>query len=116
MKLRLRANTIRLRLLKGEVDRLAQGETILETLPTPVPFHFQVIPSEVEDLLASFDSSSLDINVPRDWAHHWPASDEVGRSATSQGIEILIEKDWACTTPRLQDDNDGTYPNPTALG
>jgi hypothetical protein len=115
MKLRLRSNTIRLRLLKGEVDRLAEGKTIVETLPTPRPFHFSVQPAEVADLMASFDEDTLLIQVPQDWARAWPKTDQVGRSATTNNLDILIEKDWACTTPRAAEENDGTYPNPTAL-
>ena len=115
MKLRLRSNTIRLRLVKNEVDRLAEGQTIVETLPTPKPFHFSVQPADVSELTAKFDNDTLNVQVPVHWAKQWAASDEVGRSATTDNIEILIEKDWACTTPRVADDNDGTYPNPTAL-
>jgi len=115
MKLRLRSNSIRLRLLKGEVDKLALGQPVAETLPTPTPFHFSVHPSDVAELTASFDSGTLTIEVPREWAIAWAASDEVGRSANSNNIDILIEKDWACTTPRPAEDDSGTYPNPTAL-
>jgi hypothetical protein len=116
MKLRLRSNTIRLRLLKGEVDRLAEGHTIVETLPTSRPFHFSVQPAEVEELTATFDNDTLLIQVPLVWAKRWPTTDEVGRGATTNSLDILIEKDWACTTPRAAEENDGTYPNPTALG
>lgn len=113
MKLRLRANTIRLRLLQGEVQRLSQGETILETLPTPIPFHYAVQPAEVPDLSASYNGHTLTIQVPQSWSAAWASSDEVGRQAQSQGLDILIEKDWACTTPRAAEENRGTYPNPT---
>ncbi len=117
MKLRLRSNTIRLRLLEGEVNRLAMGETIRETLPTPKPFHFTVQPTSVADLTASFDNDTLAIEVPKSWASSWAAnSEEVGRAASTNGLEILIEKDWACTTPRAGEENIGTFPNPTVLG
>lgn len=117
MKLRLRSNTIRLRMLEGEVKLLAQGQTIRETLPTPRPFHFTVQPTDVHDLEASFDGDTLVIAVPKSWASSWAANnEEVGRSASSKGLEILIEKDWACTTPRSGEENVGTFPNPTVLG
>ncbi len=117
MKLRLRANTIRLRLVKGEVDQLAQGHTIVETLPTPRPFHFAVHSSHVTDLMANFKDDTLTIEVPRDWATQWASNnEEVGRSAKTQNLEILIEKDWACTTARDSAEDRDTYPNPTALG
>lgn len=115
MKLRLRANTIRLRLIKSEVERLSAGETIIETLPTPRPFHYRVEPLPVTDLSADFSGDTLTIAVPEDWARGWALSDEVGRGTTSAGIDILIEKDWSCTVPRFAEDNDGTYPNPSAL-
>ncbi len=113
MKLRLRANTIRLRLLQAEVQRLSKGETITETLPTPTPFHYAVTPADVRDLEASYQSNTLSIQIPQAWAKTWYESDEVGRQAQTQSLDILIEKDWACTTPRQSEDETGTYPNPT---
>ena len=116
MKLRLRANTIRLRLVKGEVEHLAQGHTIVETLPTPKPFHFAVHPSHVTDLTATYSDDTLTISVPKDWATQWAANDEeVGRAAKTNNLDILIEKDWACTTARDSSEDRDTYPNPTAL-
>lgn len=114
MKLRLRGNTIRLRLLQNEVQRLAQGETIVETLPTPIPFHYSVQPADVPDLIAHFDHNTLAVHVPKPWTATWATNDEVGRQAKTQGLDILIEKDWACTTPRQGEENAGTYPNPTS--
>jgi hypothetical protein len=113
MKLRLRGNTVRLRLLQGEVERLSRGESVVEALPTPTPLRYAVEPALVPELAARFEGNTLTIEVPRDWAVGWYASEEVGRQATSSGIDILIEKDWACTTPRRGEDNAGTYPNPT---
>jgi len=115
MKLRLRSNTIRLRLLQGEVARLAAGETILETLPTPTPFHFAVAPSG-DAMRVDFVGDTLTVKVPATWATGWLASNEVGREEDSNGVRILIEKDWNCTTPRQGEENSGTFPNPTALG
>ena len=117
MKLRLRSNTIRLRLLEGEVNRLAKGDTIRETLPTPRPFHFAVKPTDVSDLLANFDGDTLEVEVPKTWAAAWALNhEEVGRSASANGLQILIEKDWACTTPRSGEENFGTFPNPSVIG
>ncbi|MEO5951843.1 MAG: hypothetical protein ABIQ44_05165 [Chloroflexia bacterium] len=115
MKLRLRSNTIRLRLLKAEVDQLALGLAVTETLPTPKPFHYRVEAAEIAEIAASFEDSTLTVRVPRDWVSTWASTDEVGRSAITDGIQILIEKDWACTTPRTSEDETGTYANPTAL-
>jgi len=115
MKLRLRANTIRLRLIKSEVETLSTGHTVTDTIATPTPFHYKVHPTNVEELSATFDANTLTIQVPIQWAINWPHTDQVGRQATTNGLDILIEKDWACTTPRLNDDDSGTYPNPTAL-
>jgi hypothetical protein len=115
MKLRLRSNTIRLRLLEHEVKSLGAGHTITETLPTPRPFHYAVVPTAVPDLAALFDIDTLRIEVPAQWAAEWANNDVVGRQSSTSGLDILIEKDWACTTPRTGEENSGTYPNPTAL-
>lgn len=115
MKIRLRGNTVRFRLLEPEVMRLAQGESITETLPSVLPFQYSVHPTAVADLAVTFDGVGLRLDVPAEWAKAWHASDEIGRTAkqdTGRGtIEIKVEKDWACTTARPED-NQGTYPNP----
>lgn len=119
MKLRLRGNTVRLRLLEPEVIRLGQGETIVEELPTQPVFRFTVAPADVLEMAIGFGESGLTVQVPRAWAAAWHADEAVGRSATQTTergtIEILLEKDWACTMARPED-NRGTYPNPVHAG
>lgn len=112
MKIRLRANTIRLRLLKGEVAQLASGQPLIETLPTPKPLHFAVVPADVPEMQAEFTGDTLQVLVPRGWSVAWAETEEVGRQATTNGIDILIEKDWACTTPRPGEEGLDTYSNP----
>ncbi len=115
MKLRLRGNTVRLRLLEGEVRQLGQGLSVRETLPTALPFSFAVTPLPVDAVSVEFADGVLSVSVPAAWAAEWAANDVVGRQDRAGEIDVLIEKDWACTTPRTGEDNAGTYPNPTAL-
>jgi hypothetical protein len=115
MKLRLRGNTVRLRLIQNEVKRLAQGETLRETLPTKTPFSFEVTPLPVDAVSVEFADGVLSVSVPAGWAAEWADNDVVGRQDRAGEVDVLIEKDWACTTPRSGEDNAGAYPNPTAL-
>jgi hypothetical protein len=112
MKLRLRGNTLRLRLLQKEVAALAEGQTVSEILPTTPPFGYTVEPAAVSEIEVLHEAGLLRTRVPEDWARGWNASEEVGRQAVTGGIDVLIEKDWACTTPRPGERNDGAYPNP----
>jgi hypothetical protein len=112
MKLRLKGNTLRLRLLEPEVRQIAQGETVTETLPTQQPFHFQIAAHDLGEVEVRFAGDTLTVSVPKAWASTWAHNSETGRRDFVGGIDVLIEKDWACTTARAED-NAGTYPNPT---
>jgi hypothetical protein len=119
MKLRLRGHTLRLRLLKDEVERLSLGQTIEESLPTPNPFIYAILPGNVDAVELDHANGRLTAIVPTSWASNWFTSDEVGIEAQCGAVSVLIEKDWACTTPRTTprtastESDEGTYPNPT---
>ena len=114
MKLRTDGRSIRLRLRRSEVEKLAASGAVTETLRLPDgEFSFGVEARNVERAEAHLDGRDLRIVIPRHEAARWTASDEVGYYGVAGDLHIAIEKDFRCTTGASEDDAD-RYPNPRA--
>jgi len=123
MKLRLRGNSIRLRLKRGEVDRLAAGSTLVEETQFPgSALSYSLGLSDNDDMLASFDNGSIAISMPKEIIPEWADTDLVSlyseiTLADDSQLVVLVEKDFSCLEPghhRDCDDDADTYPHPSA--
>jgi hypothetical protein len=123
MKLRIRGDSIRLRLKRGEVDRIAAGGSIVEETHFPQSvLTCRLDVSENSDISASFDNGSLVVSLPKSKVLSWVGSDEVSLHAEQQlsgtgSLSVLIEKDFGCLEPghhRDCEDDQDTFPHPSA--
>jgi hypothetical protein len=123
MKLRLRGNSIRLRLKRGEVGRLAAGKTLVEETQFPgSTLSYSLCLSDNDDMLASFDNGSIAISMPKEIIPEWADTDLVSLYSVitlpdDSQLVVLIEKDFSCLEPghhRDCDDDADTYPHPSA--
>ncbi len=120
MKLRLRQNTVRIRLTQSEVERVGGGEEVRETVSfAGRPLSYVLAPSDdAHAVHAAFDGSEVRVVAPRALVTAWANSNEVGfTSDASEQIAVLVEKDFACLTGRDErhaDDDADTYPHPAA--
>jgi len=123
MKLRIRENTIRLRLKRSEVEQIAAGQSIVEH--TQFPHSVLTYRLDIADKgpsAASFDHGNLAIRLPKLEVRQWAGSDQVSILAEqsvggSQSLTLLVEKDFKCLSPghhRPDDDDDDTFPHPDA--
>ena len=107
MKLRIKGNSIRLRLGRSEVARLVGGEAVVETTsfdPAGLQrLEYRLVASpETAAVAASFEAGSrLVVRVPTGLVQGWGRTDQISLSATqpaSDGacLRILIEKDLEC--------------------
>ena len=123
MKLRIRADTLRLRLTRSEVDRIAAGETIEEITPFPdgTALTYALRPGSVRgaEQVASDAGTRIDIEIPSSAAVEWAQSLEVGFCGEHPfqlgPLAVLIEKDFTCITPREGEEELDTFPNPNAV-
>ncbi len=122
MKLRIRGDTIRLRLKRGEVDQIAAGTSIVEETHFPNSvLTYRLDVSGDSDISASLDDASLVVSLPESLVSDWAATDEVSLSAeqTLSGtgsLSLLIEKDFSCLEPghhRDGEDDEDTFPHPS---
>lgn len=114
MKLRLRDNTVRLRLTQSEVARLAsEGAVEAATQIGPVRFMYALRRVERESRVrARLDGGRLEVVVPVAEALTWCASDRVGLTADEGPTRIVIEKDFACLKRRAVEEDADAFPNP----
>jgi len=123
MKLRIRGNSIRLRLKRGEVEQIAEGKSIVEEthFPTSV-LTYRVDVSENDDIAAAYEDGNIMLGLPAAKVADWVNSDEVSLMATQvlaggANLTLLVEKDFACLDPghgRDHEDDADTYPHPSA--
>jgi hypothetical protein len=115
MKLRVKGNSVRLRLTRPEVARLDEDGEVLERAefgPEEILTYEIRAGTDSDAILATFRSGSVQVLVPPERIREWAASDEVGIYAQCGLMEVTIEKDFRCLTrPEEQWDND-VFPNP----
>ncbi len=121
MKLRIRGNSIRLRVTQSEVAKLVAGLAVEETTTIgDRHFGYALVPApsaaaDSAGISASFDGGNLTVCIPAAQASSWGASAEVGIEAQLGELALLIEKDFACLDPRDGAEDSDTFPNPKAL-
>jgi hypothetical protein len=123
MKLRIKGNSLRLRVSRSEVTRLLKGERVEETI------HFA--PQAIAKLTYALERESsvvaptvryiegeVTVRIPADQAITWCLTDQVGIvERVSLGplgsLDLVIEKDFACLD-RSDEDNQDAFANPNA--
>jgi hypothetical protein len=122
MKLRILGNSIRLRLTRGEVDRVCAGEWVEERThfaPAPAPaLSYRIGPgANIDEARANFTEGTVSVELPADFLSTWASNTTVGTEARQsledgQSLRILVEKDFKCLTPREDEDQSDTFANP----
>ena len=121
MKLRIHANSLRLRLSRSDVERLQQAGVCKESLrfgSGPQLDYALEVSSQIKVAEATYSHNCIRVLLPLDIATPWAASSEVSLSITHSNGDaptVLIEKDFQCLH-RDQENSAGsdTFPNPAA--
>ena len=122
MKLRIRDNSLRLRLTQTEVRTLrADGRVTAATaFPRGASLEYAIqCDDEIAQLTATMSDGTITILVPAAMAQEWAESDRVSLRADQatddgQSLGLLVEKDFACLAPREGEDESDMYPHPQA--
>jgi hypothetical protein len=114
VKLRIRGNSIRLRLSRTEVDALKQRGFVEERVDLAPKSLVYRIERGAEDVRATFDGASLVVLVPDAVAGDFCDTDRVGFDHDGGGVRLLVEKDWQCLAPREHEDDADAFPHPEA--
>ncbi len=121
MKLRIKGNSIRLRLTQKEVLEFQENGVVEEVVKFGdanfSKMHYLLQVSDVTEINATYNSNIMVVNVPKLIAEKWTTTNQVGFQHhmylnENETLFILVEKDFQCLQPREQEDESNMYPNP----
>lgn len=119
MKIRIKGNSVRVRLTRSEVDRFGKEGYIEEQTSFGASHLTYALQKEnQENLSASFDNNKVTMKMPLLWAEEWLATERVGYESNmplpnGEFLYLLLEKDFVCLDNTSEDQSDN-YPNPMA--
>ena len=118
MKLRIKGNSLRIRLTRTEVEKFVHtGYLEEQTFFLENKFIYALQSrNDINEMSALFDQNKISIFVPSKLLVDWPQNDIVGFNAnmpltTTDSLYILIEKDFICLDETTEDQSDN-YENP----
>jgi len=122
VKLRILDNSIRLRLTRTEVETIGAGQRVAgrTRLAPDAAFDYVLTASDTTSVLgASLGAAGLVVTAPRAQLRSWAVSDEVAIESekdvgNGERLRLLVEKDFQCLAPRVDEDESDMYPNPKA--
>ena len=121
MKLRIKGDSLRLRLTRTEVEQLAATGSVEDRIRfgADSALVYRLSREEQGDqLTASFAQDAIEVHVPPTAARRWCSSDEVTLAGVQNkggaDLRILVEKDFACLKPREDEDESDHFPHPQA--
>lgn len=118
MKIRIKGNTLRLRLSQSEVDEVKNTGRTSDSInfgSRKLIYTLQVI--DQPEVTASYDSDFIMVNVPSRVSETWVNTDQVGFEVEQpledgEKLYILVEKDFQCLNPRRGEDESDLFDNP----
>jgi len=121
MKIRIRGNSVRLRLTKTEVEGLAKTGSFSEKIVFPNNTLVYTITAKeaINTMEASYRENTITIYIPKKDCLEWPTNSIIGHKHTLKidalnSLSILVEKDFVCMDETVEDQSDN-YPNPKTL-
>lgn len=121
MKLRIKGDSIRLRLTIPEVEAIeAQGIVESKVHVTNGDWVYRLLTTNADKPSAQFIvTGGIEVRLPASLVKGWINNERVGFEFTipngrEDGLALLIEKDFACLTERPEEDESLHFPNPDA--
>jgi hypothetical protein len=116
MKLRLKGDSVRLRLTRAEVRSLLEAGVVEEATRFPGGAQLRSVlstPRDASGIAAGFERGTLTVSLPADVARRWGTTEDVEIRATlpleGGALELLIEKDFPCLTARPGEDDSDAF-------
>jgi hypothetical protein len=122
MKLRIKGNSLRLRVTRPELEALGETGKVVEILPFPggAALGYELrVDAKASTLAASYRDNVVRVSIPAADYRAWCKEDQVSlRSSQPTGkpedLQILVEKDFACLAPRAGEDDSDAFEHPDA--
>ncbi len=123
MKIRIKGNSLRFRLLRGEVSRFGETGRVTEAIqfgasPREQLTYSLETNSNAQTIEARFADNQITVTIPDAVARNWVNSDLITLESsqpieTDSVLKILIEKDFVCLDRKDDPDNADAFPHPT---
>lgn len=121
MKLRIKGNSIRIRLSKSEVDYFGTTGYLVEKTEFGNSELVYALQSKTNsnEISANFEGNTVLVTIPENLKKEWVETDIIGLEnkldiGMGKQLFLLIEKDFVCLDNTLEDQSDN-YPNPNAV-
>jgi hypothetical protein len=118
MKIRIKGNSVRLRLTKSEVETFCTKGSYTESINfgTKALKYALQAKEGITDLEASYTGDVITVYMPMEAKENWYTNNQVGYSGSvthdmGNQLSILVEKDFVCMDESIEDQSDN-YPNP----
>jgi hypothetical protein len=121
MKLRIKGNSLRLRVSRSELARVLAGERIAETIrfaaaPEAKLTYALECGTHQGGTSVRYGAQEVTVSLSEEQAQSWSQESEVGvytqvDLAAEGALEVIVEKDFACLD-RSDEDNKDTFANP----
>jgi hypothetical protein len=117
MKIRIKGNSVRMRITRSELDRVeSEGLVKEQTEFGNATLIYMLMVADVNDLSATFDNNCVTMLVPRAFAREWVDTERVGfennmNLPNGKKLFLLIEKDFKCLDETHEDQGDN-FDNP----
>ena len=119
MKLRIRGNSVRLRVSSTELDRIARHGAAEDSIRfgPGSEWRYGIEVKAAGDVAAQFAANSLRVVLPKAHVDRWLDDREVaieGQQPIGDGemLRILVEKDYTCLAPGTGEDDSDLFVNP----
>ena len=123
MKLRIKGNSIRLRVSRSELERFLSGNRIEETVHFAPETDARLIYAlesarQAVPVVVRYQPQAVTVVLSEDQARIWSGENEIGvytsvEIGAAGALEVFVEKDFACLD-RSDEDNSDTFANPHA--
>lgn len=120
MKLRIKGNSIRIRLTKSEVDYFGKEGYLEEKTEFGDTTFIYALQNKNDgnELSAKFSSNKITLLIPPSMTSDWVNTNRVGYESEMEigrkrKLYLLLEKDFKCLDNTVEDQSDN-YPNPLA--
>ncbi len=122
MKIRIKDNSIRLRLTRAEVDTIRDHGVVVSNTGFPggrqFSYALESSPASVNPA-AFYSDNEIRVRLPETVVLAWVTTEQVsiqGEQTLDDGekLLILVEKDFACLAPRSGEDESDMFANPDA--
>lgn len=119
MKIRIKGNSVRIRISKSELNEFAQNGVLQEETDFGIQkFSYKLISRAQESPLdAAYTNQAIEIYVNQQEAQNWANTELVGIKhykplANNNNLFLLLEKDFKCIDNEAMEDQSDNFDNP----